>query len=167
MTELFPDAEDFNAYPPTQEEIDALEPIDYAKILYYFAKHTNRPQRTIAIEMWAHAFSAIMKQGNASDAFLEKIAGACQTEFQTRIRVDPTALRVIYDFFMRGVTDQNAALILGSLNVNLPVSVIRFRLMTVQAAYSGLSLFTLIGKAMKKFPLFPWEEIELVIPRQE
>ncbi|KAJ8674830.1 hypothetical protein QAD02_010616 [Eretmocerus hayati] len=81
---LFPNTDDFEAYPPTEEEIDAMEPEDCAKVLYYFAHHTNRPQRTIAIEMWAHAFAAVMKQGNASDAFLEKIAGACQTEFPNK-----------------------------------------------------------------------------------
>ncbi|KAJ8686894.1 hypothetical protein QAD02_022688 [Eretmocerus hayati] len=127
---LFPNAEDFEAYPPTDDEVDAMELEDCAKILYYLAQHFTRPQRTIAIEMWAHAFAAIMEQGNASHAFLEKIAGECQTEFQTRVRLVQTALRTIYDFFMRGVTKQDAALVLGSLNINLPVSVIRFRLMT-------------------------------------
>ncbi|KAJ8686895.1 hypothetical protein QAD02_022689 [Eretmocerus hayati] len=67
---LFPNADDFEAYPPTDDEVDALELEDCAKILYYLARHFIRPQRTIAIEMWAHAFAAIMKQGNASDAFL-------------------------------------------------------------------------------------------------
>ncbi|KAJ8686892.1 hypothetical protein QAD02_022686 [Eretmocerus hayati] len=67
---LFPNADDFQAYPPTDDEVDAMELEDCAKILYYLAQHFIRPQRTIAMEMWAHAFAAIMKLGNASHAFL-------------------------------------------------------------------------------------------------
>ncbi|KAJ8686896.1 hypothetical protein QAD02_022690 [Eretmocerus hayati] len=52
----FPNADDFQAYPPTDDEVDAMELENCAKILYYLAQHLIRPQSTIAIEMWAHAF---------------------------------------------------------------------------------------------------------------
>lgn len=144
ITALYPEAVDFEVWPPTEEEIEAMVALGAMKVLYFLATCTREPRRTISIRLYAHCFIALTKQGNVSQAFEEKIVTAVREEFAVNIAIDTNSLGIIFRSCLSGVNAQNAGNIFGTLHHMLPEHALRFRLTISQAAFHNHTGLTIL-----------------------
>jgi hypothetical protein len=163
---LFPNAEDFAQWPPTAEEVGRMTAVSVAKILYYLSHVLRADYKKTYIELLTTSYLSLAKRGSVSEDCAGKVIQAVQEELQVQIRLDFNAMQMIYRHFQIGVTPENAAEVFGTYLHNLPDVALRLRLILMQAAFSGLTCFVLIGRALRLYPTFYWTDTAHLLPGQ-
>lgn len=69
---------------------------------------------------------------------------------------------MVYKFFGSFVNSTNAAAVLTAWTTDLPLSALRLRLTLEQALGSGMTAFIVVGRAILKYPDFPWAKLNML-----
>lgn len=142
-------------YPPTPAMINALTfPVALA-YSYYFAIYIRTPVRQQAIDFMTHAYCALAKRGQVTEEFCSKIINAVRDELDVVITMHTSTLNALYKGYMSGINDTNTEDVFVRLDNQIPDVALRLKLTLMQASGSGLTLFIIIGRAMRLYNDFP------------
>lgn len=114
------------------------------------------------IELYATMFLAVAKRGNISEGFLAKVITGISDDLQYNARLDAEVITLLYKFYGIYVNAANAETILTAWIDDLPASALRLRLTLEQSLGSGMTAFIVIGRAILKYPDFPWPKLNML-----
>lgn len=146
-------------YPPEANDIDALTFPQAFLYSYYFARNLRTPERQLAIRYITHAYCALSKRGQVTDEFCNKITTAVRDELGVQVALHAGTLSAIYKGYMQGVNENNAEDVFMRLDALIPDIALRLKLTLMQASGSGLTLFMIIGRALRLYNNFPWGRV--------
>jgi len=147
------------AYPLNEAAIAGLDLIASMGLCYFFAVNLRVGARTQAIDIIAHAYSALAKRGQATDEFCTKVRTSIQDELGVTINLTTSVINAVYKGYMTGVNETNAAEVFRALDALVPEIALRLKLTLTQAANSGLTVYIMIGRAIRKYRDFPWGRV--------
>lgn len=116
------------------------------------------------LNLVVHILVGTVKQGNCTPDFARKINNGMMQDFGQEVNLMPEVIAMWYQRCSSGIDDTNIRVILGRWLSMIPDEGMRLTLTIVQAPGTGLTTFITIGKAMRSFPLFPWETIQHQYP---
>lgn len=146
-------------YLPTLLDIQNLTFPQALLYCYYFAKNLRIPSRHLAIGYITNAFCALSKRGQVTDEFCNKINAAVRDELGVVVNLHSGTLNAIYKGYMQGVNENNAQDVFNRLDEMIPDIALRLKLTLMQASGSGLTLFMIIGRALRLYNDFPWSRV--------
>ncbi|APG78718.1 hypothetical protein [Hubei chuvirus-like virus 1] len=143
-------------YPPTEVQIETMTFPQAWFYAYYISKHLRSPNRQLALEYITHAYCALGKRGQVTDEFCTKITNAVRDELGVNVVLHSGTLNSLYKSYMQGVNENNAAGMFNYLQMLVPAVALRLQLTLMQASGSGLTLYSIIGRAIRLYNNFPW-----------
>lgn len=126
---------------------------------YYFAQGLRVPARHLAIGYITNAYCALSKRGQVTDKFCNKINAAVRDELGVVVNLHSGTLNAIYKGYLQGINKTNAAGVFTRLDVLIHDIALRLKLTLMQASGSGLTLFMIIGRALRLYNDFPWGRV--------
>lgn len=146
-------------YPWTPEQIDTITPQRAVFIMMFFAMFLRVSKRQLAIENITLAYCALAKRGQVTDEFCSKIQSSVRDELGINLVLSQPAINALYKSYMTGVNELNAAQVFRNLDLMIPDIALRLKLTLQQASGSGLTLYIIIGRAMRIYYEFPWGRV--------
>jgi hypothetical protein len=149
-------------YPPPHATIETFELNQVIFMMTFFAYNLRDARRTKAIECLTLAYCALAKRGQVTQEFCVKIINSIRDELAVNITMTSLTINALYKGYMLGVNETNAELVLNYLDAQLPDIALRLKLTLTQASGSGLTLYIIIGKALRMYHDFQWGRANLL-----
>lgn len=106
-----------------------------------------------------YAIVSLAKRGNTTERYLEKVEEGLVNDFQLRTRLEGGLISKLYTHYSSKIgPDQVSAVYSMWLNW-LPAHALRLTIIVRQMAGTGLTGLIIVGRAMKLFPGFPWNQL--------
>lgn len=148
-----------NRYPPTDAQINDLTPHTSVFMMMYFASYLRATRRQIAVENITLAYCALAKRGQVTDEFCTKIQTSIRDELGITLVLNQPSINALYKSYMSGVNETNAQHVFATLDTLIPDIALRLKLTLQQASGSGMTLYVIIGRAMRIYYDFPWGRV--------
>lgn len=114
------------------------------------------------LDLFTTLYVAVAKRGNVTGDFLTKISNGMMDDLQYNANLDEDVVALVYRFYGGFINATNAPIILERWLNDIPEIALRVRLTLQQATNSGLTSFVTIGRAIKKYPDFPWTKANIL-----
>ncbi|APG78830.1 hypothetical protein [Wenling crustacean virus 13] len=124
-------------------------------ILWVLAKRSVN-LHTRPAQVLVHTLCALAKQGNATQAFVEKITQGFVTDTGKPLNLDAEGIEACWRLIVHHVDDSNVEAIVSDWLAKLPHEALRLRITLQQIPGEGLTCITSIIKAIQDFPGFNW-----------
>lgn len=151
-------------YPWSSEEINAMT-IDRAVfIMLYYSYHliVRQPLRHLVIENITLAYCALSKRGIVTEEFCTKIQNSLRDELGVTLTLNQNVINALYKGYLLNVNDQNAQAVFADLSNLIPDITLRLKLTLNQAAGSGLTLYVIIGRALRMYRNFQQGRVNIL-----
>lgn len=136
------------------------------RILYHLAAHTNQMWTLNPLDLIVGVTVSIAKRGTLSVEFMNKIVEGILQDLGANINLEIEAIQTFYRFFAGGIDDVTIPLIQRRWQQLIPQQALRLTLTVAQLAGSGLTTYSTIGTALRKYPNFNWGVIERTFPTE-
>lgn len=153
-------------WPPTADEIIGarLTPREAMVILYYLASHALARTAQTGLNLITHGILSVVKRGNVSLQFLEKIQQGIAQDLNKNIVLNEPVIRGLFQHYGSSIDDTNIEPTLQRWSEQIPQGALRLTLTVMQAAGSGLTAYMTVIEAVKSHPNFSWAKISLYFP---
>lgn len=146
-------------YPWTAAQINAMTPQSAVFIMFFYAFNLRISSRHLAIENITLAYCSLVKRGQVTDEFCTKIRNSVRDELGITVNLNQPAINALYKSYMMGVNKTNAENVFTDLDALIPDVALRLKLTLQQAAGSGMTLYVIIGRAIRMYYNFPWGRV--------
>lgn len=147
------------AYPWTAAQIGTMTPQGAVFLMFFYASHLRVSNRHLAIENITLAYCALAKRGQVTDEFCAKVQNSVRDELGITVTLNQPAINALYKSYIMGVNETNAQTVFTDLDALIPDVALRLKLTLQQAAGSGMTLYVIIGRAMRMYYNFPWGRV--------
>lgn len=133
-------------------------PLDAAyKFLLWVTPLLSSKTRRAEIILWM--LVAMVKQGNISDRFANKVLEAFSSEVGINVSLPQDGIKKVWDVYGPFIDEITAPAVFQRWLPFVPQNALRVRLTIMQASGEGLTAFSTIMKAMRAHPRFNWTRI--------
>jgi len=120
-----------------------------------------------ALIMYVALLVAILKMGNATAAFLGKIANGVQQELNIDVTsIDAGIIGTVWRMVGRFVEETNVGALVTHWRTAIPQAALRLSLTVQQAAGEGLTALTVIKEALNTCADFDWAQVNALLPQE-
>lgn len=150
--------ESWEEIPPTMLTEDFLTQHGDDYVAYLIDGGSN-DMNLNGIDLFTTLFIAVAKRGNVTEDFINKISKGLEDDLQHVSKIDAETVSLVYKFYGANISATNAKIVMDRWLADIPEIALRVRLTLQQATNSGLTAFVTIGRAIKKYPDFPWPRL--------
>ncbi|AJG39062.1 putative nucleoprotein [Wenzhou crab virus 2] len=133
-------------------------------VMVWLAKRLTASVRKTEIILWT--LVALVKQGNISDRFTNKITQSLEQEVGVTVTLPSDGIRAVWDVYGPYINEVTAGPVFNRWLPLVPQNALRVRLTILQAAGEGLTAFTTILKALRAHPRFHWSRVINLFPQE-
>lgn len=151
-------------WEPLRADITDAQFLDDVRedFMIYFVATGPSEHHLAGIDLFTTLFVSNAKRENVSEEFMEKISKGIQNDLQHTAKLDSEIVSLVLKFNGDVITPENAQTVLNGWLNDLPQSALRLRLTLEQALGSSMTAFIVVGRAMIKYPDFPWAKLNIL-----
>lgn len=147
-------------WPDYQAQPNARITIAQAiRILFFAANRTAIRNQCNGLDLIVYTTVAISKRGTVSEDFCRKITEGIMADLGKDIRLEPDVIKQFYSVFGPGIDDNSIVEVKNRWELLIPEDALRLKLTVRQLVGSGLTALITVGRAIRKYPDFPWGRI--------
>lgn len=133
--------------------------IQAMRILSELGRDFIRSSSSLPLKLLALNTIAILKKGNASPEFCNKIITGIRDDLAIDITLAPEEIDQVSKPFRHNITSTVAQEVIEDWLRWTPRTALRLRLTIMQCAFEGLTGFTTIQRTVREHPSFPWGKV--------